>query len=187
MGAIPGGMTGGNAPIGGAAAMTMGGMGMIGPMSSGMPVMMSSAVEWMRGGIGGGGLPGAGGPGVGSGGPGSGGPPKGGFGLKSTMGLTFDVTIRPGIGRPEIMPDVDAIGVDADTEEAWVALGGKLMHFDGEGNRLGTYSMAAAGAAVKPVSLIVERRRILVATDPFGIFVYPRPDIAPMLQIRSGQ
>jgi hypothetical protein len=174
--------------MGGSAQMTMGGMGMIGPMSSGMPVMMSSAVEWVRGGIGGGGLPGAGGPGAGSGGPaGLAGPPKGGFGLKSTMGLTFDVTIRPGIGGPEIIPDVDAIGVDADTEETWVAIGGKLLHFDREGNRVGTYSLAAAGAAVKPVSLIVEPRRMLVATDPFGIFVYPRPDIVPMLQIRSGQ
>jgi hypothetical protein len=103
------------------------------------------------------------------------------------MGLTFDVTIRPGIGGPEIIPDVDAIGVDADTEETWVAIGGKLLHFDREGNRVGTYSLAAAGAAVKPVSLIVEPRRMLVATDPFGIFVYPRPDIVPMLQIRSGQ
>ena len=187
MAAIPA-MAGGNAPMGGTAQMTMGGMGMVGPMSSGMPVMMSSAVQWVRGGIGGGGLPGAGGPGVGSAGPGgSGGPPKGGFGLKSTMGLAFDVTIRPGIGGPEIIPDVDAIGVDADTEETWVAIGGKLLHFDREGNRVGTYSLAAAGAAVKPVSLIVERRRILVATDPFGIFVYPRPDIVPMLQIRSGQ
>jgi hypothetical protein len=103
------------------------------------------------------------------------------------MGMTFDVTIRPDIGGPEIVPDVDAIGVDTDTEEVWVAIGGKLLHFNKEGNRIGTYAFAAAGVPVKPVSLIVERRRILVATDPFGVYVYPRPDIVPMVEIRRGE
>jgi hypothetical protein len=180
---IPGGMAGGSSPMVGVIPMGIGGMGMMGPMSGGMPAMMSSAVQWIKGGLPAGGM---GGPG-GSPGAGTGGPPKGGFGLKNTMGMTFDVTIRPDIGGPEIVPDVDAIGVDPDTEEVWMAIGGKLLHFNKEGNRIGTYAFAATGVPVKPVSLIVERRRILVATDPFGVYVYPRPDIVPMLEIGRGQ
>ena len=183
IGPIPGSIAGGSSPMVGVIPTGMGGMGMIGPMSGGMPAMMSSAVQWVKGGLPAGGM---GGPG-GSPGAGPGGPPKGGFGLKNTMGMTFDVTIRPDIGGPEIVPDVDAIGVDTDTEEVWVAIGGKLLHFNKEGNRIGTYAFAAAGVPVKPVSLIVERRRILVATDPFGVYVYPRPDIVPMVEIRRGQ
>lgn len=111
----------------------------------------------------------------------------GGIGIKNTMVLTVDVTIRPGIGGPQLVPDVDAIGVDSDTEETWVAVGGKLLHFDKEGNREGTYSLASSGVPVKPVSVIVESKRILVATDPFGVYVYPRPDIVPMLPIPMKQ
>lgn len=186
MGPIPGGMAGGSSPMGGVIPMGMGGMGMMGPMSGGMPAMMSSAVQWVKGGLAGGGMGGPGG-GTEAGPGGPGGPPKGAFGLKNTMGMTFDVTIRPGVGGPAIVPEVDAIGVDPDSEEVWVAIGGKLLHFNKEGNRVGTYAFAATGAPVKPVSLIVERRRILVATDPFGVYVYPRPDIVPMLEVRSGQ
>jgi hypothetical protein len=185
MGPMPGGPSGASGQMGGMAPMAGGAMGMMGAMSGGMPVMMSSAVQWIRGGLGGGLGDAAGprGPGSGT----SGGPPKGGFGMKSTIGMAVDVTIRPGIGGPEMVPDVDAIGVDPETAETWVAIGGKLLHFDKEGNRMGTYSFATTGAPVRPVSLIVETTRILVATDPYGVYVYPRPDIVPMLPIRPGQ
>jgi len=72
---------------------------------------------------------------------------------------------------------ITAVGVDPETQEAWAAISDTLVHFDSNGNRLDTWYLATPnGASMKPTSILVEPNRILIASDLWGIFEFPRPD-----------
>ncbi|HXX19818.1 MAG TPA: hypothetical protein VEJ46_10475 [Candidatus Acidoferrum sp.] len=74
-------------------------------------------------------------------------------------------------------PVITAVGVDPETQEAWVAISDTLVHFDNFGNwRDIFYLTTPGGASMKPTSILVEPDRILVASDSWGIFEFPRPD-----------
>ncbi len=80
-------------------------------------------------------------------------------------------------GTPTLKPIVTAVGVDPATQEIWVALGGLLLHFDREGNRLSTYrTLTPEGARLEATSILVESDRLLLGSDPLGIYDFPRPD-----------
>ncbi len=80
-------------------------------------------------------------------------------------------------GPPQLKPIITAIGVDAATQEIWVALGGLLLHFDREGTRRGTYrTYTPEGARLEATSILVEPDRLLLAADPLGIYEFPRPE-----------
>jgi len=78
---------------------------------------------------------------------------------------------------PSFKPVVNALGVDPDTQEIWTVLGDELLHFDREGNHRETFrTFAPDGARLEPISIIVEPNRLLLATDPLGIYEFARPD-----------
>lgn len=80
-------------------------------------------------------------------------------------------------GVPNFKRVIDAVGVDPQTEVVFVAIGDELLEFDRDGNRKATYrTFTAEGERVEPVSILVEPDRMLLATDSFGIFDFPRPD-----------
>ena len=82
-------------------------------------------------------------------------------------------------GTPPSLPTViNAIGVDPQTEEVWLSLGGDLMKFDKSGKRLERYrTLTPAGEDVSASAILIEPHRILLADDPHGIFEFARPDL----------
>ncbi len=92
-------------------------------------------------------------------------------------GMQFGLSLTQRATPPEAKPKIEAMGVDPASEEMWAVLGGELIHFDKEGSLAGYYCLSTADRIpVKPTTIVVERNRILIGSDPFGIFQYPRPD-----------
>jgi hypothetical protein len=90
-------------------------------------------------------------------------------------------TLRLGLDDPSKhkleKPAITAVGVDSETQEAWAAIGDMLAHLDSSGNLLDMYYVTITGdTTVKPTALLVEPNRILLASDPWGIYEFPRPD-----------
>jgi hypothetical protein len=74
-------------------------------------------------------------------------------------------------------PVITAVGVDPLTHELWAAIGDTLVHFDSGGAREDMYYLLLTdGTSLKPTAILVEPNRLLVATDPYGIYEFPRPD-----------
>jgi hypothetical protein len=84
-------------------------------------------------------------------------------------------------------PIITAMATDPETQEVWAAMGETLVRFSKDGELVGIYYPTISGARrLKPVALLVESDRLLVATDPWGIFEFARPDkpdSAPRRQI----
>lgn len=79
-------------------------------------------------------------------------------------------------GTPQLKPIITAVGVDPDTQEIWVALGPRLLHFDRDGRRRGSYrTFTADGTRVEAAAILVEPQRLLIASDTLGIFEFPHP------------
>ena len=80
-------------------------------------------------------------------------------------------------GAPRMKTVINALGVDPDTHEFWLALGNVLLHLDSNGTQRGAYrTYSAAGVRLEPVAILVEPDRLLFACDPLGVFELPRPD-----------
>lgn len=91
------------------------------------------------------------------------------------IALGVRLSERAGPGDERII--VDAIATDPTSGEVWAVIGGELVHLDKDGNLLGQYCLPTVGEApLKPTTMLVEPNRILIGSDPFGIFEYPRPD-----------
>jgi len=76
-----------------------------------------------------------------------------------------------------VKPVIRALGVDRTSQQVWVAIGDMLLRFDRDGNLLDTYRVATPqGAALQPVAILVEPDRILLVSDPAGIYAFARPD-----------
>lgn len=79
--------------------------------------------------------------------------------------------------KPQI---ISAIALDPDTEQLWVSIGNRLLAFDKDGQLVATSNIATPGAmTLRANALIVERNRILIATDSSGIISVEHPNIAP--------
>lgn len=80
----------------------------------------------------------------------------------------------------DLKPAVDAIGADPVSSDVWAVIGGDLVHLDPEGELEDTYCLSTSGeSAVRFTTILVESDRILLGSDPFGVFSYPRPDKLP--------
>lgn len=80
-------------------------------------------------------------------------------------------------GTPKFKPIIAALGVDPATQDIWIVLGDLLLHFDREGNWRGTYrTFTQEGARVEATAILVEPDRLLLASEPVGIYEFPRPD-----------
>ena len=69
-----------------------------------------------------------------------------------------------------------AVGVERGSSEVWMALGDKLLHFDKQGDRRATYLMyTPAEARLEANTILVEKDRLIVGSDPLGIYEFERP------------
>lgn len=74
-------------------------------------------------------------------------------------------------------PVITAMAIDPETEEIWAGIGDTLVHFDKDGNLVGLYYLTLTGGmSLKPTALLVEPDRLLIASDPWGVFQFARPD-----------
>jgi hypothetical protein len=80
--------------------------------------------------------------------------------------------------QPAFKPILTAIGVVRDSGGVWIALHNRLLRFDKDGYRKATYQLYTPdGTRLDANSILVENDRILIGSDPLGIFEFERPDI----------
>jgi streptogramin lyase len=80
-------------------------------------------------------------------------------------------------GAPIFKRVMHAFGVDRDTGEVWMAVGNNLLRFDKEGTRRAGYKLyTPEGARLEPSIVLVEKDRLMIGSDPLGIYVFERPD-----------
>jgi hypothetical protein len=78
---------------------------------------------------------------------------------------------------PSFKRVLTAVGVDPVNGEVWVALENTLYRFDGEGNRRASYRIyTPEGARLDATSILIEPNRLLIGSDPLGIYEFERPD-----------
>ena len=81
---------------------------------------------------------------------------------------------------PQLLPLLTAFGVDPVNGDVWMALHNTLLHFDKEGNRRSTYQIyTKEGARIEANVILVEEERLLIGSDPLGVYEFPRPDRSP--------
>src|SRR6266849_3711882 len=79
--------------------------------------------------------------------------------------------------QPSSRRILTAVGVDRENGEVWIALYNTLLHFDKEGNRRATYKVyTPQGARLEANTILVERDRLIIGSDPLGIYEFERPD-----------
>src|SRR6266478_7472750 len=80
-------------------------------------------------------------------------------------------------GAPVFKRVLNAVGVDRDTGEVWMVVGNNLLRFDKEGTRRAGYKLyTPEGARLEPNIILVEKDRLLIGSDPLGVYVFERPD-----------
>ena len=78
---------------------------------------------------------------------------------------------------PSLKRILTAVGVDRAEGEVWIALNNNLLHFDKEGNRRATYKIyTPQGARLEANTILVEKDRLIIGSDPLGIYEFERPD-----------
>ncbi len=79
--------------------------------------------------------------------------------------------------QPSFKRILTAVGVDPANGEVWIALYNTLLHFDKEGNRRATYKIyTPQGARIEANTILVDNDRLLIGSDPLGVFEFARPD-----------
>jgi len=79
--------------------------------------------------------------------------------------------------QPSFKRIVTAVGADRENGEVWIALYNTLLHFDKEGNRRATYKIyTPEGARLEANTILVETDRLIIGSDPLGIYTFERPD-----------
>ncbi len=79
--------------------------------------------------------------------------------------------------QPSFKRIVTAVGVDRENGEVWIALYNTLLHFDKEGNRRATYKIyTPEGARLEANTILVEPDRLIIGSDPLGIYTFERLD-----------
>jgi hypothetical protein len=78
---------------------------------------------------------------------------------------------------PSFLPVITAFGVDPVNGDLWMALHNTLLHFDKEGVRQSEYLIyTKSGARLEATVLLVEENRLLIGSDPLGVYEFQRPD-----------
>jgi hypothetical protein len=81
---------------------------------------------------------------------------------------------------PALHRIINAVGIDPKTQEIWMAIGTLLMHFDKDGQRIASFrTYLPQGARVEPSMILVEPDRLVIGTDPQGIYEFPKPARLP--------
>ncbi|HXY26625.1 MAG TPA: hypothetical protein VEI73_18385 [Candidatus Acidoferrum sp.] len=80
-------------------------------------------------------------------------------------------------GQPSPRKILTAVGVDRTNGEVWIALNNTLLHFDAEGNRRASYKIyTPKQARLEANTILVEKDRLIIGSDPLGIYEFDRPD-----------
>jgi predicted DNA-binding WGR domain protein len=80
-------------------------------------------------------------------------------------------------GAPLFKRVLNAVGVDRESGEVWMAVGNDLHHFDKEGTRRAGYKLyTPEGARLGPSMILVEKDRLMIGSDPLGVYIFERPD-----------
>ena len=80
--------------------------------------------------------------------------------------------------QPAFRPILTALGVVRDSGEVWIALHNRLLRFDKDGNRKATYQLYTPdGTRLDANSIVVEKDRLIIGSDPLGLFEFERPDL----------
>jgi hypothetical protein len=89
-----------------------------------------------------------------------------------------EIVRQEGRGKlPSFKRILTAVGVDRANGELWIALYNNLLHFDKEGNRRATYKIyTPSGARLEANTILVEKDRLIIGSDPLGIYEFERPD-----------
>src|SRR5208283_328260 len=78
---------------------------------------------------------------------------------------------------PTLHPILTAFGVDPVNGDLWMCLHNTLLHFDKDGNRRSEYQIYTSdNARLEANVILVEEDRLLIGSDPLGIFEFRRPD-----------
>ena len=81
---------------------------------------------------------------------------------------------------PSLLPILTAFGVDPVNGDIWMALHNTLLHFDKDGNRRSEYQIyTKEGARIEANVILVEENRLLIGSDPLGVYEFARPDRSP--------
>jgi hypothetical protein len=80
-------------------------------------------------------------------------------------------------GAPIFKRVLRAVGVERETGEVWMAVSNDLLRFDKEGTRRAGYKLYTPdGARLEPTVIVVEKERLLIGSDPLGVYVFERVD-----------
>jgi hypothetical protein len=80
-------------------------------------------------------------------------------------------------GAPVFKRVLTGVGVDRETGEIWMATGNNLHRFDKEGSRRSSHKLyTPAGARLEASIIVVLPDRLIIGSDPLGIYVFDRPD-----------
>jgi hypothetical protein len=80
-------------------------------------------------------------------------------------------------GAPIFKRVLTAVGAERETGEVWMAVGNNLLRFDKDGTRRAGYKLyTPEGARLEPNIIVVEKERLVLGSDPLGIYVFDRPD-----------
>jgi len=101
----------------------------------------------------------------------------------SVEALTAALAVRREIARqerrgdqPSFKRNLTAVGVDRTTGEVWIALHNLLLQFDKDGSRRASYLLyTPEGARLEASVILVEKGRLIVGSDPLGVYEFVRP------------
>lgn len=105
--------------------------------------------------------------------------------------LMFTAGLRLNLGKLDrgvavTNPKITAVAVDPQTHDVWAAIADTLVEFNSNGNPVGMYYLTLAGGeSLHATALLVEPNRLLIASDPWGIYEFPRPDEPAAPQSKS--
>ena len=80
-------------------------------------------------------------------------------------------------GAPIFKRVLNAVGVDRESGDVWMGVSNELYRFDKDGTRRAGYKVyTAEGARLEPNTIVVEKDRLLIGSDPLGVYIFERPD-----------
>lgn len=78
---------------------------------------------------------------------------------------------------PSLQPILTAFGVDPVDGDVWMCLHNTLLHFDKDGVRRSAYQIYTPDdTRLEGTVLLVEQDRLLIGSDPLGVYEFLRPD-----------
>jgi hypothetical protein len=79
--------------------------------------------------------------------------------------------------QPSLKRNLTAVGVDHTNGDVWIALHNQLLRFDKDGSRRAGYMLyTPEGARLEAGTILVEKDRLIIGSDPLGIYEFQLPE-----------